>query len=495
MTYKVIQFWNQQTLPPDIAQLRDTWKQHNPHAELLLFNAQTAAEFIQQEYGAHEAGLFNGAALPAMQSDIFRVAYCLARGGFYIDAGTECSAAVTDLLPDNDELVLMRKWHGGIWNGMISCKAGSPALNAIWQRILDNLEQRPSNDVWKLTGPASFNQIVDGGEYDDVIRVIEQKQVKAFRVVNELEHKKQHWSKVQKTQSVFTGGAAPDANPASDNVAAPEAVVATRPQSVSEPTHGVSLHLTDGHEKDSGARVFVEVTGFKSQGNSYKPFPLAINWDSTGVSLEFYSPDRQPHIPLQLFIASGRNSLCNFMRITQHGVVCGDTVSGLTSHDREVVKDLISALQAGLSGAGLSDKAQTAGLSPEQWQARLADQSWALPAIAASSERVSFRKLSLGAHTSSGSRSVLAIHAEATKLRDIQIGDIEVTFHADVDSANALQVTHIEIGPLNTNLEAPIEFTRAVIDKLHMMDLKGDKLSNPLAFWYGAAKAKVNSLT
>ncbi|MCU7554451.1 glycosyltransferase [Alteromonas sp. ASW11-19] len=485
MSYKVIQFWNQQNLPPDIAQLRNTWKENNPQAEMLLFNTKTASDFIEQEYGAHVASLFNEAALPAMQSDIFRVAYCLANGGFYIDAGTECSAAVIDLLPDNDELVLMRKWHGGIWNGMISCKAGNPGLKAIWHRILDNLEQRPSNDVWKLTGPASFNQVVDGGEYDSVIRVVEQKHVKAFRVVNELEHKKQHWSKVQKNQSVFVGNTAP---------AMPKQPVEPKAQVASLRSQGVSLRVTGGHEKEDGARAFIQVSGFKSNGETFKQFPLAINWDKSGVSLEFYSPDRQPHIPVQCFIASGRNTLCNFMRITQHGVRCGNTYSGLTNHDNAVINDLITVLQSSLQDAELTREAADAELCPVSWQTRLLATNFAIPPNTAHAATISFRKLNLHGHSRSGSRTWLAINVEDTKLNSTHMGDIVVTFHADVGSTGALQVTHIEFGALESALHAPIELTREVIEKLHTMDLRGDKLTSPLAFWYRGAMAKLDAL-
>ncbi|MDY6929431.1 MAG: glycosyltransferase [Pseudomonadota bacterium] len=199
----IVQFWNTPDIPDDVAELMDTWKQHNPDFRHLVFDYEQAASFIEVKYGKKIRDLFLSAALPAMQSDIFRVAYCLAKGGFYIDAGTRCKAELEPNLPENGELLLMRKWHGGIWNGMIGAQAGQADLKLIWDKIIHNLKVRETEDVWQVTGPKSFNQVVNHQTEASKLLIIEQKEIRFFDIVNDLKYKSNHWSKVQKTQSIF----------------------------------------------------------------------------------------------------------------------------------------------------------------------------------------------------------------------------------------------------------------------------------------------------
>ncbi|BBO26347.1 hypothetical protein AltI4_07350 [Alteromonas sp. I4] len=199
----IVQFWNTADIPEDVAELMETWKQHNPDFRHLVFDFEQAASFIEVKYGAKIRDLFLSAALPAMQSDIFRVAYCLAKGGFYIDAGTCCKAPLESHMPTDGSLLLMRKWHGGIWNGMIACEANQPELQKIWDKIIHNLKARETQDVWQVTGPKSFNQVVNHSKEGSKIQVVEQKDIAFFDIVSDLKYKANHWSEVQKTQNIF----------------------------------------------------------------------------------------------------------------------------------------------------------------------------------------------------------------------------------------------------------------------------------------------------
>lgn len=199
----IVQFWNKSDIPDDVAELMETWKKINPDFRHLVFDYEQAASFIEVKYGIEIRDLFLSAALPAMQSDIFRVAYCLAKGGFYIDAGTRCKTELAPQLPQNGELLLMRKWHGGIWNGMIASEANHSELQKIWDRIIHNLKARETQDVWQVTGPKSFNQVVNHCKEAGKIVVVEQKDIAFFDIVNDLKYKSNHWSEVQKTQNIF----------------------------------------------------------------------------------------------------------------------------------------------------------------------------------------------------------------------------------------------------------------------------------------------------
>lgn len=325
----IVQFWNTSDLPEDISKLVATWKAQNPSMEHKLFSYETARQFIAEHYGAEIQNLFESAALPAMQSDIFRVAYCLKMGGFYIDCGTKCNASITPLLSD-DALFLVRKWHGGIWNGAIGCRAGHPALEWIWNRIIQNLKARNSNDVWKLTGPLSFNQMVESKAFEDTVNVVEQPATKPyFDIVNELEHKKKHWSKVQEKQSVFKDSvtASNDFNGHEQTTLAaehdaPSAQTETGLNAEKGGIEGVvegkvecKVEIAGGFEREDVSRLIVNINNVVLSTGVVASFPLIINRRGNRTEVEFYEPKPNRHFPLSQFIASGNNGVTDYMLV------------------------------------------------------------------------------------------------------------------------------------------------------------------------------------
>jgi acetyltransferase-like isoleucine patch superfamily enzyme len=197
----IVQYWNGTSIPNEIANLMNTWKIHNPEFKHIIFDFKRAYKYIFDNYGEEEAKLFCKAKLPAMQSDIFRVAYCLKNGGVYIDAASKCVASINDLVIKTHTLTVLRKWHGGIWNGFILSNPNDVTLNNIWQCIINNLRTEEHDNVWQATGPALFNKFCS----HDVANIIEQSAAKKhFDLVNDLSHKgKEHWSNVQKKQNIY----------------------------------------------------------------------------------------------------------------------------------------------------------------------------------------------------------------------------------------------------------------------------------------------------
>ncbi|WP_165735334.1 WcbI family polysaccharide biosynthesis putative acetyltransferase [Pseudoalteromonas sp. C8] len=211
----IVQYWDGE-LPAEIKKLTDTWKKNNPEFEYKIFNHEQAVKFIRDHYDKKASTLFLKAKLPAMQSDIFRVAYCLAKGGLYVDAATSCNKSLIDLFNRPKSLQVMRKWHGGIWNGFILTAAQHPVLNNIWNKILYNLDCEVGVDVWSTTGPGLFNEFCKGSNNLDILDQTDLS--KYFSLVNELQHKKKnHWSQVQKGTSIF--------NAPSDRVAKPRIIL------------------------------------------------------------------------------------------------------------------------------------------------------------------------------------------------------------------------------------------------------------------------------
>lgn len=204
-TERMVGYWHTPDLPEDIAKIREGWIANGP-AEIRIYDRDQARTFIQEHYSARELDAFDACAIPAMQSDVFRVLEIYALGGFYLDLGIELLARPEPFLAPGDHLVLYRRWHGRIVNNMFACKAGNAILGQIKDRILDNIAQRRDGGVWGVTGPAVWNEITDTGNCAGVeVHSHEELAERIVRFRQDLSHKKDgnHWSDQEKKISIY----------------------------------------------------------------------------------------------------------------------------------------------------------------------------------------------------------------------------------------------------------------------------------------------------
>jgi len=200
----IIQYWADPHIPDDIKILTNSWKNKNLHFEHLIFNKKDASEFIKNNFTEEVYHAFLSIKLPAMEADVFRVAYILKNGGLYVDCATQCITALDQNFINNSKLILMRKWHGGIWNGFIYAKdADNHVLEEIWAEITTTLLKRKEGNILELTGPKLFERIVRTNKHNTLI--FEQNNVeKTFTLVKALKHRgATHWSRMQNIEPLY----------------------------------------------------------------------------------------------------------------------------------------------------------------------------------------------------------------------------------------------------------------------------------------------------
>ena len=202
---KIIQYWDSTDLPDDIASLTETWKQHNADMNYLMFDKSTASDYLSDTFGGFVVDLFLSARIPAMQSDIFRVGYCLAEGAFYADAASRCIAPVSTLVPDQGRVLLMKRTNGPVCNGFIACSRNSEALFSIWQNILRNMFRKDIDKIWLASGPGAYQEIIKDRADLFVIREEAELRNSHFMLVGGLSHKgESHWRKRQANESIYS---------------------------------------------------------------------------------------------------------------------------------------------------------------------------------------------------------------------------------------------------------------------------------------------------
>ena len=141
-------------------------KKRNPEWEYSLFDARKAMDFIAQEFEPELLQAFKDIRLPAMLSDVFRVAWILKKGGIYIDIAAKCLNPIDSWIGQDLELVLLIKKQLG-WpyahNTLIySAAPGHPIIVEVWAEIERAILRREGDSVWNTTGPGVFGKVFSG---------------------------------------------------------------------------------------------------------------------------------------------------------------------------------------------------------------------------------------------------------------------------------------------------------------------------------------------
>lgn len=182
----IIQFWHDsERIPADVRKCLESWKPFTKQGfEILLFDDDTAKQFIGEEFGEEQASAFDRCPHPAMRCDYFRLCYIFKYGGFYIDAdevyqNTDCSTLFSDtnlklnpLCYDNSSGAMVdanafvrgrassSAWTFYVNNNPIIAPARHPlirsALSSATQQILRLKNEKI--DIQAMTGPGNLTR-------------------------------------------------------------------------------------------------------------------------------------------------------------------------------------------------------------------------------------------------------------------------------------------------------------------------------------------------
>lgn len=118
----MVGYWNTVDWPEDIRVINKSWRTYGPE-NIIVYHSESAMNFIEEFYGVRELDAFKACAIPAMQSDLFRVLEIYKNGGFYMDLGIELLSQPIQFVAPKADLVLYRRWHGRIANGIFAATA------------------------------------------------------------------------------------------------------------------------------------------------------------------------------------------------------------------------------------------------------------------------------------------------------------------------------------------------------------------------------------
>lgn len=156
----LVQYWHKEKVPDEIERHFVSARERNPSMRHLVFNEETAADFIAMHFSTREVAAFRACGPPAMQADYLRYCAIYALGGVYCDADVRCVAAFSPLLDSEGTLLEFIDGTGIITNQLFGFRRpGHPLLGLSIEMATMGIERRFEGEVGMVTGPWIFTAL------------------------------------------------------------------------------------------------------------------------------------------------------------------------------------------------------------------------------------------------------------------------------------------------------------------------------------------------
>ena len=210
----LVQYWDVSNIPAQLYARMNDWKNLNPSWNYCRFNRESAATFLGQKYSSELCDAFLDVRLPAMQADVFRVAYLNARGGVWVDAATVALKPLDTWLDRDQSLVLLRRphqEHPKVATQLIYASHKThPLLQEAWVRLVYSLLHRLGVKVYRDFGPGLFRDLmVENPCLSEGLQVMQVQSLQSYFQIGSsssvitADH---HWSQRQQSESLYFSG-------------------------------------------------------------------------------------------------------------------------------------------------------------------------------------------------------------------------------------------------------------------------------------------------
>lgn len=218
----LVQYWDQPSPPGPVIDRMNVCKSLNPAWVYRRFNRQSASDFLASAYGSDIASAFLDIRLPAMQADVFRVAFLLHEGGLWVDAATSLIRPIDSWLDRRHSLQMLRRSHQvhpKIATQIIFAgRPGLPLLQAGWGQIVPRLLSRSGTKVYRHFGPGVFRDLMSSRpNLAFGLHAVTEASLESYLKLgssSKILPSDQHWTKRQEAESLYLSGGWPSASQA-----------------------------------------------------------------------------------------------------------------------------------------------------------------------------------------------------------------------------------------------------------------------------------------
>jgi tetratricopeptide (TPR) repeat protein/mannosyltransferase OCH1-like enzyme len=150
---KIMQFWDRSRPPTAVSELLRTWSDTHPDHEYRRFDKTSARAYLAANYPIEVGRAFHRARHPAQASDIFRLAYLLREGGFYVDADDRCVGHLSNVAPANLQFIVYQEHFASLGNNFIGCVPDEPIIDRAFNLAVEAMNRGDNEAIWLSTGP------------------------------------------------------------------------------------------------------------------------------------------------------------------------------------------------------------------------------------------------------------------------------------------------------------------------------------------------------
>jgi mannosyltransferase OCH1-like enzyme/Tfp pilus assembly protein PilF len=159
---KIVQFWDRSRPPTAVSKLLRTWSDTHPDHEYRRFDKASARDYLASNYPVEVGRAYHRASHPAQASDIFRLAYLLREGGFYVDADDRCVGHLSRVAAPNLQFIAYQEHFASLGNNFIGCVPGEPIIEHALNLAVEAMNRGDSEAMWLSTGPGVLTRAFAG---------------------------------------------------------------------------------------------------------------------------------------------------------------------------------------------------------------------------------------------------------------------------------------------------------------------------------------------
>ncbi|MBB2177535.1 glycosyltransferase family 32 protein [Gluconacetobacter johannae] len=144
INYDVIQYWDDENIPPDVEIFMNSWKNIYGH-NYKRYNMETAKNFIEENFVSEFLEAFLKCYHPAMRSDFFRLCYLYINGGIYIDADELPIKDLPIFNLENNNVIMLHPFMTGWVDGLFQ--------PIFFENFVENHKKFPKSEVYFNNAP------------------------------------------------------------------------------------------------------------------------------------------------------------------------------------------------------------------------------------------------------------------------------------------------------------------------------------------------------